>query len=58
MAAANARLIAAAPELLRVAQAMWTRLDLQAREQGAAAVLADAALRADLGAAISQALNG
>lgn len=51
---ADAALIAAAPELLRVCRLVLTRLDLEAREHPGATFPA-AALRGDLRAAIAQA---
>lgn len=52
---ANARLIAAAPELLELCQTVLARLDLEAKELGEGAIFPCAAMRDDIRAAIAKA---
>lgn len=54
----NARLIAAAPDLLRACRMILGRLDLEAREQGEDAVFIGNALRSTLREAIQKATDG
>lgn len=54
----NARLLAAAPDLLRACRMILGRLDLEAREQGEDAVFLGNALRSTLREAIHKATDG